>query len=388
MEQNMLNFTFMNPTKIIFGKGTIAELANEIDPGDKVLMTYGGGSIKKNGVYDQVKAALKNHELLEFGGIEANPRYETLMKAVELARSENVTFLLAVGGGSVIDGTKFITAAIPFEKGREWEIVEHPSPLKAAIPFASVLTLPATGSEMNCGSVISRDETQQKLAFLDPAVFPKFSILDPETTYTLPERQIANGIVDSFIHVTEQYLTYPVGAHLQDRQAEAILATLAELGPKAMKTPEDYEIRASLMWCSTLALNGLIACGVPQDWATHMIGHELTALHGIDHARTLAIVLPGILQYRRDKKKEKILQYGERIWGITEGSDDERIDATIAKTKEFFNSVGIPTSLGDYDIGKDGVASVGARLDERGAKLGEYGDITGKEADEILALCL
>ena len=384
----MQNFTFVNPTKIIFGEGSIAELKNEYSAGDKILMTYGGGSIKKNGVYEQVIEALEGFDLLEFGGIEANPRFETLMKAVELARKENVTHLLAVGGGSIIDGTKFIAAAIPFDAGREWDILAQAAPLETAIPFGSVLTLPATGSEMNCASVVSREETNEKLVFINPLVFPVFSILDPVATYTLPERQTANGIVDTFIHVTEQYLTYPVNAHLQDRQAEAILLTLVDEGPKAIENPGDYDTRATIMWCSTQALNGNIGCGVPQDWGTHLIGHELTALHGIDHARTLAIVLPGMLSYRSDRKKDKIIQYGERIWNITEGSEEERIEAAIRKTKEFFNSMGIPTSLADYKIAWDGVKTVGERIDARDMKLGEHGDIGGSEIDAILKLCL
>lgn len=382
----MQNFTYLNPVNIVFGKGSIAELKKLIPTYEKVLMTYGGGSIKRNGVYDQVKDALKDHDLVEFSGIEPNPQYETLMKAVKVAREENVTYLLAVGGGSVLDGTKFIAAAVPFNPGKEWDIVEKRCPLTTAIPIGSVLTLPATGSEMNAGAVISRAELGKKLAFLDPHIFPKFSILDPEVTYTLPERQTANGVVDAFVHVMEQYLTYPVNSPLQDRQSEAILHTLVEEGPKALSDPKNYDVRANIMWAATQALNGLVACGVPQDWGTHMIGHEITAVKGIDHARTLAIVLPALMEHERSRKKDKILQYGERIWGIANGTDDERIDRTIARTREFFESMGVPTRFGDYDVTPVDVSGIGDAIEANGMRLGEHGDIRKKGVDEILAL--
>ncbi len=293
----MLNFTYHNPVKVVFGKGAIAELPKLIPAEAKVLMTYGGGSIKQNGVYEQVIHAMQGRPMLERGGIEPNPRYETCMKAVELAKAEGVDFLLAVGGGSVVDGTKFIAAAVPYRGGDPWDMLLDWGRVPAnPLPLGCVLTLPATGSEMNGGAVISRESTGEKLFFVTPQTFPRFSILDPETTYSLPPRQVANGIVDAWVHTTEQYLTYPAEAPLQDRQAEAILLTLIEEGPKALADPQNYAVRANLMWCATQALNGLIGCGVPQDWATHMIGHELTALYGIDHAQSLALVLPGVLR--------------------------------------------------------------------------------------------
>ena len=296
----MLNFTYYNPVQSVFGRGSIAELPKVMPACEKVLLTYGGGSIKRNGVYEQVHAALKGRRLLEFGGIEPNPRYETCMKAVELARAEGVDFLLAVGGGSTIDGTKFIAAAVPYKAKDPWDMLTNWARVPAnPLPLGCVLTLPATGSEMNGGAVVSRESTNEKLFFHSPHVFPRFSILDPETTYSLPARQTANGVVDAFVHTTEQYLTYPADAPLQDRQAEAILLTLVEEGPKALADPQNYAVRANLMWCATQALNGLIGCGVPQDWTTHMIGHELTALYGIDHAQSLAIVLPGVLQHQQ-----------------------------------------------------------------------------------------
>jgi NADP-dependent alcohol dehydrogenase len=382
----MYNFEYRNPVKIIFGKGSIPKVADEIPENAKILMTYGGGSIKRTGVYDQVKNALKNFDLFEFGGIEPNPHYETCMKAVELIKNEKIDFLLAVGGGSVIDATKFIAAGALYPGKDPWDFFVQRYIIEPdkAIPFGAVLTLPATGSEMNGNAVITRISTQEKLAFGSPKVLPQFSILDPECVFTLPDRQVANGIVDAFVHVMEQYLTFPVNSPLQDRFAEGILLTLVEEGPKVIANRNDYEAAANFMWSATLALNGLIATGVPQDWGTHMIGHELTAYHGIDHARTLAIVLPGIMQIKRQSKKEKILQYGERIWGITEGTDDERIDKTIAKTVDFFESMGVPCTLPEYNVPVETIAKIKERFKERESKLGENKDIGYQEVEAIL----
>ena len=385
----MNNFTFYNPVKILFGKGQIAAIADEIPADARVMVTYGGGSIKENGVYDQVMNALKGRSITEFKGIEPNPHYETLMQAVSLAKRSQVDFILAVGGGSVIDGTKFIAAAIEFEGEDAWDILAKKASVTKAVPFGTVLTLPATGSEMNSGSVITRAETKEKLAFGSPFTFPKFSVLDPETTYTLPLRQISNGVVDAFTHVLEQYLTYPVNAPLQDRMAEAILLTLKEEGPKAIQNPQDYDTMANFMWCATMALNGVIRVGVPTDWATHYIAHELTALHSIDHARTLAIVLPSLLRYKRESKKEKLLQYGKRVWGVDSGTEDERIEATIQATIAFFESLDIKTSLKDYEVGKDTIQEIIQRFEARGVKnLGERADIQIKDVEEILTMSL
>jgi NADP-dependent alcohol dehydrogenase len=380
----MYNFEFKNPVKIIFGKDTIAKVVDEIPKNAKVMMTYGGGSIKQNGIYDQVKNILKDVELLEFGGIEANPHYETCMKAVKMVKAENIDFLLSVGGGSVLDATKFIAAAARFEKGDPWNFILRREKVEDAVPLGAVLTLPATGSEMNGSSVITRVSTQEKMAFNSPLVLPQFSILDPQCVYTLPERQIANGVVDAFIHTIEQYLTFPVNSPIQDRFAESILTTLIEEGPKVLANKKDYDAAANFMWSATVALNGWISPGVPQDWATHMIGHELTALHGIDHARTLAIVLPGVMNIKRENKKEKILQYGKRIWGITEGSDDDKIDTAIVKTIEFFESLGLPTTLSAYNVGEQTIAKIAARFEKRPYKLGEKADIDFKQVEMIL----
>jgi NADP-dependent alcohol dehydrogenase len=380
----MNNFTFRNPTKIIFGKRQIAKLAREVPAQARVLMTYGGGSIKANGVYDQVKTALGARTVVEFGGIEPNPRYETLMKGVALAREHQLDFLLAVGGGSVADGTKFIAAAVPFTGGDPWRILSEEAEVKSAVPLACVLTLPATGSEMNTAAVISRGD--QKLAFLSPHVYPQFSILDPETTFSLPARQIANGVIDSFVHVMEQYMTYPAGAPLQDRFAESILQTLVEIGPKMLATPRDYDLHATFMWTATLALNGLIGVGVPQDWASHIIGHEITALHGTDHARTLAIVLPSLLDVQRAPKCEKLLQWAERVWGIRDGTPDRRIDAAIAKMRAFFEVMGAPTRLSTAGIPATVAEVVEKRLADRNVTaIGERGDITPAVVRRILA---
>ncbi|MDQ1773014.1 iron-containing alcohol dehydrogenase [Labilibaculum sp. A4] len=379
----MENFDFYNPVNILFGKGKIAEINKHISKGAKILMTYGGGSIKKNGVYDQVVDALKGYEIIEFGGIEPNPHFETLMKAVEIVKSEKIDFLLAVGGGSVLDGTKFIAAATYFE-GDAWDILAKRAPITKAVELGAVLTLAATGSEMNNGGVVTKAATKEKKAFGNPLLFPKFSVLDPETTYSLPKRQVTNGIVDAYVHVMEQYLTYPVNSPVQDRFAEGILLTLLEEGPKALAsdTP-DYENRANLMWAATMALNGLIGMGVKSDWATHMIGHELTAFHGIDHAVTLAIVLPGLLTQLKEKRSEKLLQYAERVWNITEGSDEEKKALAIDKTEAFFNQVGIKTRLSEHNVGQDSIDVIANRFEERGF-VGMLPDVEVKDVAEIL----
>lgn len=373
----MQNFTFHNPTKILFGEGRIADVGAEIPAGARVLITYGGGSIVKTGTLAEVKAALAGFTVFEFGGIEPNPTYETLMQAVELARREKIDFLLAVGGGSVIDGTKFIAAAIPFA-GEPWDILGKRAPVASAVPFASVLTLPATGSEMNNGAVITRKATQDKLAFANPLLYPRFSVLDPAKTLTLPPRQVANGIVDAYVHIVEQYITYPADAAVQDRFAEGLLLTLIEEGPRALSEPDNLAVRANLMWTATLALNGLIGAGVPQDWATHMLGHEITVLYGVDHAQTLAIVLPAMLQVRREEKRAKLLQYAERVWNLRAADfadEDARIDAAIARTRAFFESLSVPTRMSDYGIGADAVPALVAQLERHGMKkLGEKRD--------------
>lgn len=385
----MQNFDFYNPTHVVFGEGTIARL-DELVPADaRVLVLYGGGSAERNGTLAEVQAALGQRSVQRFGGIEPNPTYETLMKAVELIRREGCDFLLAVGGGSVIDGTKFVAAAVNHE-GDPWEILQtRGKSVSGALSFGCVLTLPATGSEMNCASVVTRSSLNAKLGFFSRHVFPRFSVLDPVKTYTLPPRQIANGAVDAFVHVTEQYLTYPVNAAVQDRYAESLLQTLIEVGPQALATPQDYDVRANLMWAATQALSGPVGAGVPHDWATHMIGHEITALHGLDHAQTLAIVLPALLAERRAPKRAKLLQYAERVWNIRAGDEDARIDAVIARTRAFFESLGVKTRLSDYGIGAEAIDALVAQLEAHGmTAIGEHRDLDLATSRRILEACV
>jgi len=384
----MRNFSYYNPTRIIFGKGTIGQLNDQLPKGATVMMCYGGGSIKRNGVYDQVMAALEKFEVVEFGGIEPNPDYDTLTGAIDLGREKGVDFVLAVGGGSVIDGAKLVAAGIPYLDGEPWDIViEKKKPeIGEPLPLATVLTLPATGSEMNHTSVISRRATDEKYAWRSEAMFPVFSILDPTTTFSLPENQVRNGIVDAYIHVMEQYATYPVDARLQDRQAEAILLTLQEIGEQALQTPPDYDVRANLMWTATNALNKLINQGVPEDWTTHLIGHELTAFYGLAHAETLAAVMPHLYRVMQAGKAEKLTQYGRRVWGLT-GDEATVIREAIARMEDFFHRVGMPTTLTTYGINPEEAAErVRARFEERGTVLGEHGDITPEVAAEILRM--
>jgi NADP-dependent alcohol dehydrogenase len=385
----MKNFEFHNPTRIVFGLDTVAKLSTLVPPDARVLILYGGASAEKTGTLAEVRAALGQRSVQEFGGIEPNPSYETLMRAVAQVRNEKLDFLLAVGGGSVIDGTKFVAAAALYD-GEPWEIAERGGAnVQRALPFGTVLTLPATGSEMNSGGVVTKKATHDKLSFRNPLLYPQFSVLDPSKTFTLPATQVANGLVDAFVHTTEQYLTYPVQAKVQDRFAEGLLQTLVEIAPQAVASPDDYATRANLMWTATLALNGLIGAGVPQDWATHMIGHELTALYDIDHARTLALVLPALLDVQREQKRGKLLQYGERVWNITQGSDDERITAAIARTRAFFEGLGIPTRLSAYQLGQEAVEAVLTQLEAHGmTSLGEHRDIDLARSRRILEAAL
>ena len=384
----MNNFEFKNPTKIIFGKDTIEKVKEEIPADAKVLLLYGGGSIKKNGIYDQVKTALADVDVTEFGGIPANPEYATLMEALKVIKDENITYLLAVGGGSVIDGTKFLSAAAVYDGDTPWDILTKNIRTEKGMPFGTVLTLPATGSEMNSGAVITREETKEKLAMGGPGLFPEFSILDPQVITSIPERQLANGLTDAFTHVLEQYMTYPIGALLQDRFAESILQTLIEVAPKVLKDPTDYKAASNFMWSCTMALNGLIQKGVPTDWAVHAMGHELTAMFGIDHARTLAVIAPSHYKFNFEAKKEKLAQYGERVWNITEGSTDDKAYAAIEKTVDFFHQLGIDTKLSDYTNDYEGTAEkISKRFTDRGwTGLGEHQDLSPDKVEKIVKM--
>lgn len=383
----MNNFEFFNPVKIVFGQGQIAKLAELVPTGAKVLMTYGGGSIFKNGVYDQVKAALAGFEVVEFGGIEPNPQYSTLMKAVEIVKTQNIDFLLAVGGGSTLDGTKFIAAAAKYDGADPWDILAKAAPVEDAVPLADVITLPATGSEMNGFAVISRKETDEKLAFYSTKVYPRFSIIDPSTTFSLPPRQVANGIADTFVHVVEQYVTHPQEATLQDRQAEALLLALVEEAPKVFAKPDDYNVRANLFWMATQGLNGWLNVGTVQCWAIHAIGHELTAQTGVDHGRSLALVLPGMWRSQRKEKGEKIVQLGRRVFGISEPDFEKALDLTIDATINFFKSLGIDATREAYGVDETVCRAVAKMIGDRGTKLGDRGNIDGDKVYEILQLC-
>lgn len=384
----MKNFELYVPTKLIFGKGEIKKLTTNVPKDKKVLLLYGGGSIKKNGVYDQVIEGLKEHDVIEFGGIEANPEYQTLLKALAVIKKEDVGFLLAVGGGSVIDGTKFLSSAVLYEGDDPWDILAKRIRTEVGMPFGTVLTLPATGSEMNSGAVVSRSETNEKCVMGGPGLFPKFSICDPTVVQSIPKRQLANGVVDAYTHVLEQYMTYPADAPLQDRISEGILQTLIEIAPVVVADPANYAAASNLMWCCTMALNGYIQKGVPTDWSVHMIAHELTAHYGIDHARTLAVILPSAYTKKFEQKKEKLAQYAERVLNLTSGSTEEKAKAAIAKTEEFFKSLEIKTRLRDYTSDYNGFGDkVAASLEKHGmTSLGEHGDITPKVAGEIVEM--
>lgn len=383
----MKNFEFQNPTKIIFGKGEIAKLNAEIPEDAKILLLYGGGSIKRTGIYEQVMEALEGRDVSEFGGIPPNPEYSILMDALKVIKEENITFLLAVGGGSVLDGTKFLASAARYEGEEPWDILAKRIRTYDAMPFGTVLTLPATGSEMNSGAVITNKATQEKFSMGGPGLFPKFSILDPLVTKTIPKHQIANGLADSFTHVLEQYMTYPVNARLQDRFAESILQTIIEVAPKVMAEEFNYDAAADFMWSCTMALNGLIQKGVPNDWAVHAIGHELTALYGIDHARTLAIIAKHHYDFNFDTKKEKLAQYAERVWLVHEGSLEDKARAGIEKTEAFFHSIGIDTKLSEYTDDYEGTAeTIEQRFEERGWKgLGEHGKLKPADVAQIVS---
>lgn len=384
----MNNFNFQNPTKIIFGKDQIATLATEIPVNSKVLILFGGGSIKKNGIYEQVTEALKDFTVLEFGGIPPNPEYDVLLKALKVIKEEKIDFLLAVGGGSVIDGTKFLSSAALFEGDTPWEILTNKKPTLKGLPFGTVLTLPATGSEMNSGAVITRAEIQEKLGMGGPGLFPQFSILDPSVVASIPQRQLANGLADAFTHVLEQYLTYPIDAMIQDRFSEGILQSLIEVAPQVIADPSNYKAAANFMWSCTMALNGLIQKGVPTDWAVHAIGHELTALYGIDHARTLAIITASHYTHNFETKKEKLAQLAERVFNVSEGNVEEKAKAGIEHINQFFHSLQIDTKLSNYtDEYENTAQTIAERFTERGwLGIGEHGKLTPTDVEKIVEM--
>ncbi len=379
-------FSYRCPTRIIFGVGQIVALSIEVPAAARILMVHGGGSIMRNGVYDQVQSALSRHQVVEFDGIRPNPEYEDCREALEVLKESSCDFILAVGGGSVLDAAKFIAAAACYDGEEPWDLIEDRNLVTEALPVGAVLTLPATGSEMNGNTVISRAAITQKRALCHPALYPVFSILDPATTTTLSPRQSANGIIDAFVHVCEQYVTYPAEAPLQDRQAEAILLTLIEEGPKVMADPENLTARANVMWAATNALNGLIGVGVPGDWASHQIGHELTALYGIDHAQSLAVAMPGVWEVCREAKQAKLAQYAWRVWGLHGLGSEVAARQAVARTEDFFRSLGVGTTLAEYDIPVEAADLVAQHLSQRGVVLGEHQSITPEVVAEILRL--
>ncbi|HHX8697899.1 TPA: iron-containing alcohol dehydrogenase [Vibrio diabolicus] len=381
-----MNFSYVNPTKIFFGQKQIAAIKEAIPSEQKVLVVYGGGSIKKNGVYDQVSEALEGHEWLEFSGVEPNPTKETLDKAVAMVKEHGVDFILAVGGGSVIDGSKYVAAASKYD-GDGWDIMIGKHQVTEATPLAAILTLPATGSESNMGAVITKKETQDKLPFMSPAVQPKFAVLDPDVMKTLPERQLINGIVDAWVHVCEQYLTLPTGAMVQDGYAETLLKTLKTLGEQFAERDDDMW-RANLMWSANQALNGLIGSGVPQDWATHMIGHELTALWGVDHARSLAIVQPSLLRNQMQFKRPKLEQMGRNVFGLEAG--DDLAERTIEAIEAFYHQLDVATKLENYGESREqAIDAIIEQLNKHGMTvLGENQAITLERSREILELAV
>jgi NADP-dependent alcohol dehydrogenase len=383
----MQNFSFNNPTRILFGRGQIAALANEIPAASRILLCYGGGSIRRNGTYEQLQEALAGHRLIEFGGIGSNPEYRTLLEAVGVVRDERIDFILAVGGGSVIDGAKFIAAA-SLADGDPWQLIAAKRPVKAAIPVGVVLTLPATGSESNPVAIISRAETGEKRGLSSPLLYPRFAVLDPQLTFSLPPQQLSLGVVDAFVHVIEQYLTYPVEAPLQDRLAESILVTLREIGPRLLEHEPCYQDRATLMWAANLALNGLIGCGVPQDWSSHVIGHQLTSLYGIAHAQTLAVLLPAVLKQQREPKRSKLVQYGRRVWNL-DGSDEQVCQAAIDCTEAFFVQMHLAIRLGELGLDASKCEPVIELLARnRLTPLGEHHDMDLEQCRRVLQLSL
>ena len=384
----MNNFQYYNPVRIVFGEGQIKQLADLVPAKARVLITYGGGSAKRTGTLDEVKTALDNggeRQIFEFSGIEPNPEFTTLLKAADMVNEQNIDFILAVGGGSVIDGSKFVALVSHLKeedgtvsRDQAWDaLTSYTRDIDSAVDLGAVLTIPATGSEMNSGGVINYSERQAKLPFGNPLVYPKFSILDPTKTLTLPERQVMNGVADAFVHVMEQYLTYPVNAKVQDAFAESLLKILISEGLAVKEDPENLEIRKNIMWTATMALNGLIGTGVPQDWTTHMIGHELTSLHSIDHARTLTIVLPSVMRELKDSKKDKLLQYARNVWNITNDdkqlSEDDIIEKAITFTEEFFRTLDLPVNFADVELDESAIDPIVSQLKEHGmVALGEH----------------
>lgn len=364
-----MTYTYFNPTVIEFGEGKIKSITKYIDKNLKVLVVYGGGSIKKNGVFEQVSKALEGYTWFEFGGVEPNPSVETLNKAVTLIKEKNIDFVLAVGGGSVIDGSKYLVASAVYN-GDGWDFLEGKT-IEKALPLGAILTIPATGSESNGTAVISKKSTNEKRYFGSSLTYPKFAVLDPTIMSSLDDRQLANGLVDAFVHVCEQYLTYPNNSLLHDGYAQTILKGLHKLS-------QDWQNRKTITWQENLmllanqALNGFIGSGVPQDWATHMIGHEITAFYGLDHARSLAVVQPHLLRVMIQDKKQKLTQMGNIVFDLP-----ENIELIIETIEYMYQSIGVSTKLKDYNVDDKVIENITGALKKHGmSEIGEKGNLT------------
>ena len=383
----MISFALCNPTDIRFGKGQIAALNDLVPPDARVLLLYGGGSILRNGIDAQVRSALAGRQVLAFGGVEPNPVYETLQRAAEQARAADVDFVVGVGGGSVVDAAKFLAAMIASGDSDPWDrFVAEEFPAEA-IPVGAVLTLAATGSESNAVSVISSRSRGLKLPFRNDRARPRFAILDPSTLASLSVKQLQNGVVDAFTHVLEQYMTRPVNAPIQYGYSETLMRVLAEWGPRLLESgpgPEGDDARENIMWAANQALNGLIAAGVPEDWSTHMIGHAITAVYGIDHARTLSAVMPALMRHEIGRKQSMLARLGRLVWHIHEPDDAVAAAKAIDATERFFQRMGCPISPADFDVEFE-IDPVIAHLEKAGhTKLGESGVIDSTAIREIL----
>jgi alcohol dehydrogenase len=382
----MQNFTYWNPTKLIFGESQLEQLKTEIPLyGRKVLLVYGGGSIKRNGLYEQVIQQLNdlNVEVFELSGVEPNPRIETARKGVELCKKENIEFILAVGGGSVIDCTKLIAAGAKYE-GDAWDLVVKKAVATEALPFGTILTLAATGSEMNSGSVITNWETKEKYGWGSPATFPKFSILDPTNTFSVPKDQTIYGMVDMMSHVFEQYFHQVENTPLQDRLCESTLLTVMEAAPKLVNDLENYELRETILFSGTIALNGMLQMGYRGDWATHNIEHAVSAVYDIPHGGGLAILFPNWMKHCLKENPARFKQLAERVFAISpEGKTDEEVGLLgIEKLREFWTSIGAPSRLADYQI-DDSQLEVMA---DKAMVYGEFGNFKKLNREDVLAI--
>ena len=377
-----MEFSYHNPTAIEFGQGKIKKIANKIAKDKKILVVYGGGSIKTNGVYDQVIKALENHTFLEFSGVEVNPTIETMNKAVKIVKEEKIDFILAVGGGSVIDGCKYLAAASLYD-GDGWDFLDGTKEVEKALPLGVVLTLAATGSESNNLTVLSKKQSDEKRMYFSNYSYPQFAIMDPSVMATLSDRQLGNGLVDAFVHTSEQYLTHPTTALVNDGYAETLFRGLVKLAD-TWENRRTYTWLENLMHIANQALNFQIGAGVPQDWSTHLIGHELTAYYNLDHARSLAVVQPYLLEVMNEDKKEKIAQLGKNVFGI---QNDNK--AVIKAIEAVYNKVGVPTKLSAYEIDDKVISNVSAALTKNGyTAMGENANITLDKVATILTMSM